>query len=58
MKFWLIGRMISLKIFKSNLWASESRVIPTGPSMEFSIGTTPKEQSPLATLSITAGIVQ
>ena len=32
--------------------------MPTGPSIEFSIGTTPKEQSPLATLSNTAGIVQ
>ena len=28
--------MISLNIFKSNLCANESNVIPTGPSIEFS----------------------
>ena len=57
-KFWLIGITISLNIFKSNLWAKESRVSPTWPSIEFSIGTTPNWHSPFETLSITAGIVQ
>ena len=37
---------------------NESKVITTGPSIEFSIGTTPNKNSPLSTLSKTAGIVQ
>ena len=50
--------MISLNIFKSNLCARESSVMPTGPSIEFSIGTMPYSVSLFDTLYITAGIVQ
>ena len=57
-RFWLMGMTTSLKIFRSNLWARESNVIPTGPSIEFSIGTMPYVDSPFETLSITAGMVQ
>ncbi len=57
-KLWLIGIIISLQIFKSNLCANKSRVCVTDPSIEFSIGTTPLSHSPEATLSKTAGIVQ